>query len=734
MSVIQTIRNRYGKIAGGVIAVALVGFIVSDARNGSFASFFGGHDSNIMKVNGTKIDPKEYQLRLKQYETLYTMFNKGKPLGDAERAQMNEESVRMVVYETVVGEECDKLGIQTSEEEKKELIYGQFADPMVRQFQIEGQPIFMDRQTKDFNPAIVKELEKELAEAPQKIDPTGKVKEQWETVKAYVLRMNRINKYNALYGGACYAPLYLAKRTLNDQNSMASIKYVKIPFTAIADNEVKVTDEDIKAYMQKHAAMFETDQPVRGIDYVSFEIIPSSADTARAINSLADVKSELGTTKEKELKAFVNNKSDDANSYSEAFLNKRTFLSKYADTLMSIPVGEIYGPYYENGGYKLTKVTDRKTLPDSVKLRHIMVVTKQRDQEIMPDSVAKKRIDSAIAAIDAGAKFDSIVMIYSQDNDENKQKGGEYTFTLQNRPGIAKEFGDFAFEGKPGEKKLVKVSNDNYSGYHYVEILEHHGVAPSTQFATISKTLAPSDSTVNAIYGKANEFAGKNPTAAEFDATVKKQNLDKRIGDNIKATNFTIGGLGASREVVKWTYEHNIGDISPVFQLGDQRYVVAKLTSIQDKGMIGITAGNRAQLEQIVREEKKGDMIIAKINGAGSLDAVAQKIGQPVMQADSITFTGGFVKDLGYEPKVIGYTFNPSFQPNALSPGIKGKSGVFYISVLNRASNPVPDQFVMQVAGRQRGMEENQMRNAINQLLQQAVSKKADVKYNVSNF
>src|ERR1700761_8100224 len=83
MSVIQTIRNRYGKIAGAVIAIALVGFIISDARNGSFGSFFGGHDSNVMKVDGTKIEPKEYQQFLKEYETLYSMFNKGRALDDA---------------------------------------------------------------------------------------------------------------------------------------------------------------------------------------------------------------------------------------------------------------------------------------------------------------------------------------------------------------------------------------------------------------------------------------------------------------------------------------------------------------------------------------------------------------------------------------------------------------------------------------------------------------------------
>src|ERR1700685_4316496 len=104
MSVIQTIRNKYGKIAGAVIAIALVGFIISDARNGSFGNFFGGHDSNVMVINGTKIDPKDYQMHLKQYETLYTMFNKGRPLDDATRAQMNEQVVQTLVYETIVDE------------------------------------------------------------------------------------------------------------------------------------------------------------------------------------------------------------------------------------------------------------------------------------------------------------------------------------------------------------------------------------------------------------------------------------------------------------------------------------------------------------------------------------------------------------------------------------------------------------------------------------------------------
>jgi peptidyl-prolyl cis-trans isomerase D len=732
MSVIQTIRNKYGKIAGAIIALALIGFIVQDARNGSFGGFFRSNDNTVVKVNGTKIDPKEYQVRLKEYETLYSMFNKNRPIDDATRAQMNEQVVQMMVYETVVNEECDKLGIQTSEEEKKDMIYGENADPLVRQFQIEGQQIFINPQTNQFDPQIIKQFEKAIAEDPQKNDPTGKLREQWEVVKSYVRNNARVNKYNAMFTGAAYAPAYLAKRSTTDQNSLAAIKYVKVPFSTISDNDVKVTDDEIKAYMQKHSAMFETDQQTRTLEYVSFDIVPSSADTGRQIDALNQVKSDFAAATDN--KSFVNSKSDETNSYTGAYFNKRTFTSRYADTISAQPVGSVFGPYYENGAYKLTKIEDRKTLPDSVHARHILVKTKERAQEVRSDSAAKQRLDSAIAALKSGVPFDSVEARFSDDHQPNKEKAGEYWLTLMQRPGFVKEFGDFAFEGNKGESKTVKVSSDNYSGYHYIEILDQVGIAPAVKLATITKVLSPSDSTVNAIYGKANEFAGKNQTAAEFDATVKKQNLDKRIGENIKVSNFSITGLGPSREVIRWAFAHKVGDVSAVFQLGEQRYVVAKLAAIDEKGMAGITAANRPMLEQRVKEEKKADLISKKFGASGSLDAIAGASGQQVQQSDSVTLGGAYIGGLGYEPKVVGYSFCNSFQPNTVSPGIKGQGGVYFITVLNRNVPQIDPNLMQMIMGQQRRQQEGQMRNAISQQLQPAEIKKADVKYNAENF
>ncbi len=734
MAVIQKIRNKYGKVAGAVIGISLVSFIVSDARNGSFGGLFGGHDSHVMTVDGSKIESKEYEQRVKEYELLTQIYSNRGPITEETRAQIREQVLQSVAFETVVGKMCDKLGIETSEQEKKDLFYSPNAHQLVRNFNFEGQQIFNNPETKQFDPGRVKGFEDELAKNGQKMDPYGKFTEQWAAVKAYVLRMSRIDKFNALMSASVYTPGYEAKAIAADMAQMASIKYVKVPYSAIPDADVKVSDDEIKAYMQKHKGFYETEQASRGLEYLSFEIIPAAADSARAREALEEMKDEF--SKAKDNKTFVGNKSDDMNVYSEAYVSKKTFASQNADTIMAQPAGTIYGPYQEAGSYRITKIVDKQILPDSAKCRHILVKVKDGGKEILSDAAAKSKIDSIVTAINNGAKFDSMVAKFS-DDDGSKATNGEYWFNLQQRPQISKEFGDVIFTGHVGEKKVVKVDNsknNGYVGYHYIEVLEQKGAAPTVQVATITKNLLPSDSTVNAIYGKSNDFAAKSTDAATFDANAKTAGTDKRVAENIRENSFSIQGIGSAREIIKWAFTHKVGEISTApFRINDQRYVVAKLTNIEEKGLMPITPGNRPMLEQKVKEEKKAEMIINKFKG-GSLESIAQATAQTVGQSDSVTLGGGVIPGIGYEPKVSGYAFCPALAPNAVSPGIKSQGGVYFISLNNRAtrpSNPATEQMEM---FQMRKNQESQVRNFVGQALQQTITKKADIKYNISTF
>ena len=47
--------------------------------------------------------------------------------------------------------------------------------------------------------------------------------------------------------------------------------------------------------------------------------------------------------------------------------------NSHADKIYDLKKGEIYGPYIENGFTKVTKLIDSKFIPDSAKVRHILI-------------------------------------------------------------------------------------------------------------------------------------------------------------------------------------------------------------------------------------------------------------------------------------------------------------------------------------------------------------------------
>jgi peptidyl-prolyl cis-trans isomerase D len=426
---------------------------------------------------------------------------------------------------------------------------------------------------------------------------------------------------------------------------------------------------------------------------------------------------------------MVNRNSEE--TYKDAYANKRTLMSQYSDTLLSLPVGTVYGPYYEGGSFKLSKVTERQTLPDSVKVRLIRVVTKAQDQVVLADSAAKKRVDSAVAAINGGAPFAEVAAKFS-DDESSKTSGGEYTFTVDQKTSLLKELADAFFLGKTGDKKTITVNTDNLGAIFYIEVLEQKAFIPAVKIATIVKALSPGTVTDQNVYSKAMQFAGKNATAAAFDEATKN-NPAKRTAENIKINDFAVQGLegGNIREVIRWVYEAKVGDVSTVFSL-DGRYIVAKLSGEQKKGLPNITDVNRPQLEREFKAEKKAEIIVNKYKGMTSLDAIAQAAGQTVQLADSISAGNMYAERIGYEPKVMGYAFYKGLQPNAVSPAIKGKEAVFFISVLNRWESPMPEMPGM--VDNQRRMMEMQLRNGANGTMMEMLRKNAEIKYNPKNL
>jgi len=92
MSVIQSIRDKYAKWAVVAIALALIGFILTDyfsAQN----RMGGAGSSTIGTINGKKIDYLDFETKLKAADAQGQQQAQqlGREYTDAERYQNNEQ-------------------------------------------------------------------------------------------------------------------------------------------------------------------------------------------------------------------------------------------------------------------------------------------------------------------------------------------------------------------------------------------------------------------------------------------------------------------------------------------------------------------------------------------------------------------------------------------------------------------------------------------------------------------
>ena len=666
MAIIQKIRDKYAKLAGGVIVLALVGFILMDYGKGGGRS----RSTTIGKIDGKKIDYTEYEAKVQQRENEIKAQNPNANIDDNNQAQIRDQVWNQLVNEQLLTGINEKLGIEVSKAELNDLLTGPNPDPTVKQ-------AFTNRETGVFNP-------QEAAAQIQQIKKDPNMKANWEAFEADLVKRRYAAKFNALVSGSMYVPKFVVEDQFAGRSNLANINYVKLPYSLIPDEQVKVTDAEIKEYMEAHKAMFQIKDPSRSVEYVSFSVVPSHDDTARSLGDLEKIKGEFATATD--IETFVNRNSENpmpANFYTKTQLQGLSNVEE----LMSAPTGTVVGPFYDGNGFVLARIEDKKTLPDSVKCRHILVKTSEGGKPTLSDSAAKARIDSVMAMANAGVPFDTLVQHYSQDEGSKATKG-EYDFQLAQRATISKEFGDFIFEGQTGNSKVVKVENPNYSGYHYIEILKQAAPSPVSKIAFVNKQLTADKNTYDAIYSKATQFASKANNAAAFDKEAKTEGLTPAPADGLNENSSVVNGLGSSREMVKWAYEAKLGDVSQIFTIGD-RYIVAKLSSVLPAGLAPINAQTRPQLDVFVRRVKKAKMLMERTKGKANLEAIAQAENQQVALADSVNFVQGVLPNGGgQELKVVGYAFNKSFKENMISPAIAGQDGVFYMLVRNRIAVP----------------------------------------------
>lgn len=651
MSLIQQIRDRAAWIVFGAIALSLIAFIVQDAfvRKGSSVST----SSLIGKVNGNTITKDVFDKKVSFIEQANG--------GQSKRDQLISSVWEYMVENAVMKQEYEKLGITVTSKELSDILFGDNPPQWMQQ-------AFTNPQTGQFD---VDAAKKQFSQIKAKADDP-QVTNLYEGYIQPTIDQTLRQKYQSLLTGAIYVPKWMAEKMNADNNTIAKISYVSAPYSMILDSAIKVTDEDINAYVKKHPTEYLKEDETRAVSYVSFDAAPNSMDSANLLNDLSLLKSSFAASTDE--KIYLNTKGSEM-PYYNSYVSKNEIKQRLKDSFFTQPVGGIYGPYIDGSNFVLAKVVGIKTIADSARVRHILVATHQQDQQtgqltrIRDDSSAIHRLDSAIALLKNGASYDSICSAYS-DDPGSKDKGGVYDYFPSGQ--MDEGFNDYAFTGPLNVPKTVQT----VFGYHYLEVLGQKGSATGYKIAYMAKPLIASQETVDGANNAAIQFSATSKDQKMFNENALKSKKEVMPSQEFKENDFQIPSVGESRELIRWAYKGKAGDISQPIQIAD-KYIVAILSTINPKGLPS-AASVRPMVETIIRNEKKAQALIASKLKGNTLEEISKNAGEPVKVADSISFQGFVIASIGNEAKVLGAAFNKLIQGKISTP-IAGNTGVFVI-------------------------------------------------------
>lgn len=702
MAIIQTIRDKYAKVAGGVVVLALVGFIVggTDVR-----SFFVDNET-IAKVNGEKINIKDFDKELETFKNQYKANNQIANLDADAEARLTAQAWDQFINEKLMNDIYEKLGIRVTEKEFEDLLEGDFLDP-----QIASQ--FTNQQTGQVDRQALQQGLENFRNAPEN-------EAAWKALENDVRKRRLQSKLVNMIAGSVYMPKYLLESEQVAKNSTAQVQFVNLPYTLVPDAEVKTTDEELTAYMNQHSKMFVQKTDARSIEIVSFTITPTAEDTAEAVNGLNAIKDSFAVaTSDEALRDII---SFNSSTQSAPNYVKRDQLNSLANAeeIWNAPNNTVVGPFYTEDAYMIAKTIEKRSFPDSVKYRHIVVVESTQGQNVRSIEDAKLKMDSAIALLNQGGAFDTVATKFSDDQGM-AQNGGSYNITLGQKSAVHPDFGDFVFSGKPGERKLIKVDNGPFTGYQYVEIISQSAPVQVAKFAFITKDLNRSKEATSIAYNAAVEFNSKAKDATSFDATALEMGISAMPVGNILKNNNYINGVGTSRDLAKWVYSAKVGDVSNVFTVGD-KYIVAILKDVQEKGKVELNESTRQSVEFLVKRDKKAKILAEKNNAQTTLEAIATANTQIVQTATDVNLGQAFHPTIGNEPRVIGYSFSKQAEGQKMSKGIKGNNGVYYIVVDQKTINPAAP-----ISAQEKQMSAMQLRNQLTGQVINGLKEKANI-------
>src|SRR5450759_430573 len=672
MSALQFLREKAGIFVAGLIGFSLFLFVVSD--------FFGGGRGQRQKqkkyyeigqIGGEYISYQDYESRLQNLLEIYKLSGRSS-VDVATTESLREQTWQQMVREKILDPQYKKLGIGVSTEEVDDLVLGNNPHQIVQQ-------LFTDQKTGAFNKSFLVNFLKQT-----EVDETAK--KYWLFFENEIVNDRMNNKYNNLVAKGLFVTSKQAEFDKNLASNTVDFSYILKNYASLSDSSVTISESDIQSYYSKHKENYKK-TALRDIEYVTFDVVPSEDDIKQTEQWINKTKEEFATAPDPV--QFINLSAD--SRYVGFFIPISSVPENLKDFVKKEDLNSIYGPYIEDGSYKVAKLIAVADRPDSVHVRHILLSPNQtRSLEVV-----KRQADSLVKLIKSGTPFEALALANSDDKG-SAQIGGDLGWFPEGR--MVVPFNNACFSGKKGEIKTAETT----FGIHIIEILAQSKDTRKYNIGFIDRKIIPGSVTNQKAYSEASQFAGTNDTYDKFNKSIAAQGLNKRVANDIAPQQKTLPGLDNPRSLIMSLFQAEKGKIildnsqQAVFEVGG-KYVVAYCTKVQEDGIAPQTDVEN-DMRFALLKDKKADLISAEFNKnkdpGKTIDDIARTMGLTVQEATGINFRSYTVAGAGTEPALIAAA--SVSKQGILTGPVKGTNGVFMLTANNVTASQAEDLKLIQ--------------------------------------
>lgn len=602
-----------------IVGLAMLAFILGDILTSS-SQISQSRRDKVVTINGQKVTYEQFETARQQRTEFYKTLMGREADGDATQ-QITQEVYNQFVTNALLDDICEDYGITVTKEELSELVQGDNLSPIL-------QSIF-GQQAKMISQLFVQlENSGEWEMAAQQYG-TWASKANWDFLKEQIIQARKVEKFQSLLAAAIKPNKLEAEDYYNGDNTDYTFAFVRQTAGQVADSLVSVKNDDLKKYFESNKRLWKIAGQRRTIDYIAVPLRPSQEDFAEAEKEINDMRDEFATTDD--VADLVNGNS--IAPYADAFVAVRDLDEETREFVEANEAGAILEPHRTQGTYfMMARILDKTTAPDSLEISMVVVPT-------------QVEADSLQTVLNAGNE----VTGYS-----NQQAFKGWISDLAALQTFGPEIRDAILATAKDQTIVKSVNNGQQNVYYTIKVTDKTAPVAKAKVAVYATEVIPSTTTRRNEYGKLNQFLTANKTIKQMEDSAITSGY-AMIPTTLSATSYNVGQVADARQAVRFAFTGDKGDISEIFEAGDNLLVLA-ITGEIEEGFQSLNDSVFAkQIRARVLPSKKVDYLkeqFAAVSG-NDLEAYAQKFNAKVDTAKFANFNSRSIIGLGTEPAIV---------------------------------------------------------------------------------